>query len=587
VSTELLIFIAAVVAASLLILGLALFLPGSRRAAETGGDRTDPRALQLVPDRPATPATTSRPAEVERVLSAGPARYERVLRALWWLTIVAVAVGVGGTDTFAANRPYIFGIVAVAAAAAFLLHELIPEGRLGRARFVVEAIVATALVTAVVGLTGYGSSPFFFGYYLVAAAVALSMGGRAAVAYAAVASLAYVGLLALDPAAGAYEYGDLLRFGLNIGSIWLLAYLAAVFGSEERRTRSAVLRMSLTDPLTGLYNRGQLNTMLEQEIQRTRRSDRTFSLLMVDLDGLKGVNDQLGHHRGDQVLRSLGGIIQRSIRTVDTAARYGGDEFLVLLPETDTTGALVVAEKIRAGAEALSVTLGRDDLSASVSIGLVSYPHDGQGMEELLIAADRAMYAAKALGKNQISGSQVRRPVAGALPAAVAIETGAPPMQAPPLQVPRVEAPLAQPAIELPPAQPAPVETSEPTTAAASPVAHEPAPTAASAEPAAAPAAPDATAAAAAPTGQAPPATSPAPPAASSAPPPMAPGADLPQRDANGRPSHAAAEDPEDDLDPVEARRRIAALSYDPDHQVRRAIDAFLSPQPRSEERDS
>jgi len=539
--------------------------------------------LQLVPARPAMP-TTARAPEVERVLAGGPARYDRVLRALWWLTIAAVTIGIGLTNAFAENRPYIFGIAGVAVAAVLLLHELIPEGRLGRARFVVEAIVATCLVTALVGLTGYGSSPFFFGYYLVAAAVALSMGGRAAVAYAAVASLAYVGLLALDPAAGAYEYGDLLRFGLNIGSIWLLAYLAAVFGSEERRTRSAVLRMSLTDPLTGLYNRGQLNTMLEQEIQRTRRSDRTFSLLMVDLDGLKGVNDQLGHHRGDQVLRSLGGIIQRSIRTVDTAARYGGDEFLVLLPETDPGGALVVAEKIRAGAEALSVTLGREELSASVSIGLVSYPHDGQGMEELLIAADRAMYAAKALGKNQISGSQVRRPVAGALPAAIAVETGAPPVQAPPVQAPPVQAaPAPPPVIEVPPAQLAPVETPQPTAAAAPPVASE---TVA----AAAPAATDAAPAVASPATQAPPAPAAAPTAstASSAPPPVAASAEQPQRDANGRPSQGAAvEEPEDDLDPVEARRRIAALSYDPDHQVRRAIDAFLSPQPRSEERDS
>ena len=149
---------------------------------------------------------------------------------------------------------------------------------------------------------------------------------------------------------------------------------------------------------------------LEQEVSRTRRSDRGFCVLMIDVDGLKLINDTAGHLRGDDVLRALGAVIRTSIRNVDSAYRYGGDEFVVLLPETEIVGAFVVAEKIRAGAEEVGLALTETEPLTSVSIGLVSHPEDGLSAEELMTAADRAMYQAKRLGKNQISGNPRPRP---------------------------------------------------------------------------------------------------------------------------------------------------------------------------------
>ena len=118
-----------------------------------------------------------------------------------------------------------------------------------------------------------------------------------------------------------------------------------------------VIDLSRTDPLTALFNRAQLFLTLEQEVSRTRRSDRGFCVLMIDLDGLKAINDSGGHLRGDEVLRALGAVIRNSIRTVDCAYRYGGDEFVVLLPETEIVGAFVVAEKIRVGAEEVGMAM--------------------------------------------------------------------------------------------------------------------------------------------------------------------------------------------------------------------------------------
>jgi diguanylate cyclase (GGDEF)-like protein len=452
----------------------------------------------------------------------GRGSYATAVRVLWWVSIFAVLIGVGLTGAYDSSRAAIYVVGAIAGGAVLLLHDLIPD-RLRRGPVVAfEVLLAIGLTTALLLLTGYGASPFMFGYNLVAVAVALALGGPVALVVAMLATLAYLGVLGLDPDFASYTTADLLRFGLQLGSIWLLAYVAGVFASGERRMRDTVLQMSRTDALTGLYNRSQLFPTLEQEVQRTRRSERGFCLLMIDLDGLKAVNDSYGHHRGDEVLQLLGGVIRHSIRLVDTAYRYGGDEFLVLLPETDFAGAFVVAEKIRSGAEEMGLAAGGGELLTSVSIGLVSCPEDGTSAEELMIAADRAMYQAKSLGKNQVSGNPRPRRLpfspASDLPQASA-ETLSQPVaeMPPPVKVP--------PVIEVPPTSPA----MEPAAFSVQPgPGFEPRPTAV---------------------------------------PVMATGK-----------LHEGFGDEE--ADPTVVRRQIAAArrNMDPDHQIRRAMDAFLSP---------
>jgi diguanylate cyclase (GGDEF)-like protein len=421
------------------------------------------------------------------------ASYDGVVRVVWWIAIAGVLVGVGVSDAYPSNRAAIYALGGAAALFVILLHELLPRRWRGRYTVGLEVLAALALASGLVWLTGGASSPFVFTYHLVAVAAALTMGSRLAVLVTAVASLAYLGQLTLDPSISASN-GELLRVGINLGSLWLLAYLAGVYASSERRARARVLELSQTDALTGLFNRGQLFPTLEQEVQRTRRSGRGFCVLMVDLDGLKAINDSMGHLRGDDVLRSVGRVITGSIRGVDSAYRYGGDEFLILLPETEFIGAYVVAEKIREGVEQIGDSLGTEAGSTSVSIGLVSHPEDGSSSEELMIAADRAMYQAKSLGKNQISGNP--RPRRSGQRRLLATAEG-------------VSAPAAARAA-------APVE---------------------------APSRAD----------------SPAEPAAT-----------------NGtvRELHG-----DDEPDPADVRRQIAAArrNMDPDHQIRRAMDAFLS----------
>jgi diguanylate cyclase (GGDEF)-like protein len=457
----------------------------------------------------------------------GRGNYTTAVRVLWWVSIAGVLIGVGLSNAYDASQAAIYAVGAVAVGSVVVLHDLLPERFRAGPVVALEVLLAIGLTTALVALTDYGMSPFLFGYNLVAVAVALALGGPMALVVATLTTLAFLGILGLDPALSRYGPADLLRFGLQIGSIWLLAYLAGAFASGERRMRASVLEMSRTDELTGLFNRSQLFPTLEEEVQRTRRSERGFCLLMVDLDGLKAVNDSYGHHRGDEVLRQLGNVFRHSIRLVDTAYRYGGDEFLVLLPETDFAGAFVVAEKIRSGAEEIGLAAGDGELLASVSIGLVSCPEDGTTAEELMIAADRAMYQAKSLGKNQVSGNPRPR----RLVYSPEEDLSAAAVQAPvPSAAPSAAPPAAEPAaftVEPEPAAPIPM----------GPIHHERV----------------------------------AAPPAEEAPAPVAVAAG----DTN------IAHDAEDEeADPGEVRRQIAAArrNMDPDHQIRRAMDAFLSP---------
>jgi diguanylate cyclase (GGDEF)-like protein len=169
------------------------------------------------------------------------------------------------------------------------------------------------------------------------------------------------------------------------------------------------MRLSTVDSLTGLFNRTFFFAAIDREIARSARSGRGFCLLMMDLDELKAINDRLGHFTGDRVLRGVGEVILSGVRQIDTAARYGGDEFVVLLPETDPTGAFVLAEKIRLGVSSMDVDLPVDVARPSLSIGVVTYPDDGRNADELIISADGAMYASKRAGKDRVTGTPLKQ----------------------------------------------------------------------------------------------------------------------------------------------------------------------------------
>lgn len=169
------------------------------------------------------------------------------------------------------------------------------------------------------------------------------------------------------------------------------------------KSQKALADLSTLDGLTGLYNYREFHRRLAEEVQRSLRYDHPFSLLILDIDGFKAVNDTHGHLAGDEALRRFAALIRQEVRPADDVARYGGEEFAILLPETAGPGAFAMAERIRdiVTSHPIPIAPGRS-VGLTVSIGVATYPHDADSDEKLIGAADQALYAAKNGGRNRV-----------------------------------------------------------------------------------------------------------------------------------------------------------------------------------------
>lgn len=412
-----------VVVANVLLMGVIALPPvlrALRARAERAAEAREAVRLEAVGD-----ADLGAPTAVDDFAIDGSPRsaYDRLIRVAAITFILFTLMLVSLQDLWPGTRPGIVLLLAVAGLLVLLFHDVLPTGWLGRAGIVIEGLAVLAGITLLITLTGGAESPFFFIYALVVVGAALVISSPLTVVFSTVASLTYALVAVVLPLAlgEALESGSIARVGVEVVALSLLSYIAAYVAREQRRARDAAVRLSTLDSLTDLYNRSYFVTALEREIARSDRSGRAFSVLMMDLDGLKSINDQYGHFVGDRVLRGVGDVVRRGVRRIDTPARYGGDEFVVILPETDTAGAFVLAEKIRQQvAERVYDTGHRgsrrttEQIRASVSVGVVSYPTDGRSLEELMISADKAMYASKRGGKNRVIDYATARGATGA-----------------------------------------------------------------------------------------------------------------------------------------------------------------------------
>jgi len=182
----------------------------------------------------------------------------------------------------------------------------------------------------------------------------------------------------------------------------LLAAQAAV-ALENARLVETTRQLSLTDQLTGLWNYRYLQEQLPREIDRAARYGHPLSVVMMDSDSLKYVNDRYGHDAGNEHLVALARAIQRVIRKTDWAVRYAGDEFFVILPETDQEGALALAERLRQDIMHTPLVADGQRVRTTVSMGVATYPLHAKNMEELLLQVDHALYASKRAGRNRVT----------------------------------------------------------------------------------------------------------------------------------------------------------------------------------------
>lgn len=186
----------------------------------------------------------------------------------------------------------------------------------------------------------------------------------------------------------------------DTGLLSILSSFAAM-SIVHAKLHARARKMAMTDGLTGLFNRRHLQLQLVNELSRAARYKEVFSLMMLDIDNFKKINDTHGHAFGDKVLQKLSKILKSSIRESDTVSRYGGEEFTIILPRVESEQAAILANRLRKEIKLKSATLMKGKGSLTVSIGISSFPKDSQKKLDLIKQADNALYEAKRRGKDQ------------------------------------------------------------------------------------------------------------------------------------------------------------------------------------------
>jgi len=269
-----------------------------------------------------------------------------------------------------------------------------------RWKIAIEALGMIAFITWVLWYTERLASPLVNLYLLPVITSSLTLGKLATLANVGLIAACYILLgsttldemLSLRFAAG---------FAAQLAPALLVAYITTMFSADIRYGLQHAKLLSETDELTGLYNTRGFAIAANRLFGQAMRYGRAASVLMIDCDNLKTVNDSHGHEAGNRLLRQVANAVQSELRATDVPARYGGDEFIVLLPETPPKGALDVAERIRNAIGGRALGIDGQQVAATVSIGIACYPEDGRSLDALAARADRALYQAKQEGRNK------------------------------------------------------------------------------------------------------------------------------------------------------------------------------------------
>ncbi len=171
---------------------------------------------------------------------------------------------------------------------------------------------------------------------------------------------------------------------------------------ELKKAKEKLLQLATTDELTGIANRRSFMERLNNEFDRAKRYESRYSLLMIDIDYFKSINDNYGHKAGDKALQSAASVMKKSLRTSDIIGRVGGEEFSVILPETDIKAALFIAERLRSRVEDTVVIHDDEEIFITVSIGVSESQTGDQSVDDIYIRSDSAMYNAKKNGRNRV-----------------------------------------------------------------------------------------------------------------------------------------------------------------------------------------
>jgi diguanylate cyclase (GGDEF)-like protein len=268
-------------------------------------------------------------------------------------------------------------------------------------KLAIETWAMISFITLAIWQTGGIESPLQNLYLISVIACAITLGKTMTILEVALIACCYLYM-------GYYYYstdifsGQTFTFILaRFSPLLLVAYVTSILASDILNAKKRITELSQTDDLTGILNMRAFNEIFEKEIASAARYAYPLSVLMIDLDKLKLVNDQFGHTTGSDLIRHAASLMKNGIREADILARYGGDEFVILMPHTDARSSALVAERIRKLFETNPLNIDGHGLPASVSIGIASYPENVSRPETLLDKADAALYRSKTSGRNR------------------------------------------------------------------------------------------------------------------------------------------------------------------------------------------
>jgi diguanylate cyclase (GGDEF)-like protein len=274
--------------------------------------------------------------------------------------------------------------------------------RESRWKVALETWGMVAFITWVCYFTGGLASPLLNTYLLPVITSALTLGKLTTLVEVALIAACQVYLGGALSMERLWSLAFLGGFAAQIAPVILVAYIVTLFSADIRYGLNKARLLSETDELTGLLNMRGFAIAANRVFGQALRYGRAVSVLMIDSDNLKSVNDAHGHEAGNRLLRQLTRLVHAELRFTDVMARYGGDEFIVLLPETPPKGALEVADRIRDAVASAPLELDGNRVSSTVSIGIAGHPADGNTLDVVVARADRAMYQAKQAGRNRV-----------------------------------------------------------------------------------------------------------------------------------------------------------------------------------------
>ncbi|MGR9013202.1 MAG: GGDEF domain-containing protein [Gammaproteobacteria bacterium] len=330
--------------------------------------------------------------------------FSRTVAEIEWLLLVLMMFYLVVGHTEENVKVFLLGGLCAFAGFVMAFHYLNFFAKANIWKLALETWVMIALITWFVWHTGRQNSLLLNLYFLPIITSALALGKLTTLLEVILIGSCYLFLgkngLANDEIFSLGQSSVLLTW---LFPMLLVGYITTMLSNDIYHAFSRIKTTAQTDELTSLYNRRAFMELLEKQLHQSRRGEHSFSILLGDCNNLKIVNDQYGHEAGNLLLRTIADNFRHCLRGCDTAARYGGDEFTILLPDTTIEAAELVTKRIQDTLAASCFNYRNNPITTEISIGIATYPQHGDTAEALLHHADQAMYANKRKSKNRLA----------------------------------------------------------------------------------------------------------------------------------------------------------------------------------------